>query len=95
MINKIERFDLRDEAAPELGLSVPLPVGRIENPRLGFGFRSAIAPLVTTEFEQLSGTVERLQAKDMRGLARFEVAKWFLEKNPPVPKSAKTQRAAQ
>lgn len=83
MINKIERFDLRDEAAPELGLSVPLPVGRIENPRLGFGFRSAIAPLVTTEFEQLSGTVERLQAKDMRGLARFEVAKWFLEKILP------------
>jgi len=31
----------------------------------------------------------------MRDLARFEVAKWFLEKNPLVPKSPKTQRAAQ
>lgn len=91
MINKIERFDLRDGASPELGLSVPLPVGRIENPRVGFDFRSAIDPLVTTEFEQISGTVERLQAKDVRGVARFEVAKWFLEKNPPLPKAAKKQ----
>jgi len=40
---------------------------------------------------KISGTVERLQAKELRGVARFEVAKWFLEKNPPVPKSAKKQ----
>ena len=93
MLNKIESFDLRDGASPDLGLSVPLPVGRIESPRVGFDFRSAIEPLVTTDFEQLSGTVERLRAKDLRGVARFEVAKLFLEKNPPRPKSGKTQQA--
>jgi hypothetical protein len=93
MLNKVEQFDLRDGAAPELSLSVPVSVGRIENPRVGFDFRSAIEPLVTTEFEAISGIVERLLPKELRGLARFEVAKWYLEKNPRVRKSGKTQVA--
>jgi tetratricopeptide (TPR) repeat protein len=91
MLNKVESIDLRDGASPDLGVSVPLPVGRIETPRVGFDFRSAIEPLVTSEFEQLAGTVERLQAKDLRGVARFEVAKLFLEKNPTRVKAGKVQ----
>ena len=93
MLNKVERFDLRDGAAPELSLSVPVPIGRVENPRVGFDFRSAIEPLITTEFEAISGIVERLLPKELRGLARFEVAKWYLEKNPPARNSGKTQAA--
>ncbi len=60
MLNKVEGFDLRDGAAPELRLSVPVPVGRIDNPRIGYDFRSAFEPLVTTEFEQDFGNSRKI-----------------------------------
>src|SRR5260370_7763125 len=63
MLNKVEGFDLRDGAAPELRLSVPVPVGRIDNPRIGYDFRSAFEPLVTTKFHQNFGTSHKLPAK--------------------------------
>lgn len=82
MINKLDSFDLRDGAAPDLGLGVSATSGAtVARPRIGFGLRSAIDPLVATDFEQVSAIVERLTAKELNGVGRLEVAKLFLKKS--------------
>ena len=82
MINKLEKFDLKDGAAPNLGLGASEVSGAtVDTPRVGFNFRSAIEPLVRTDFEQIAAVVERLRAKPARGVGRLEVAKLYLQKD--------------
>jgi hypothetical protein len=82
MINKLESFDLRDGSAPNLGLGVSATSGAtVERPRLGFDFRSAIAPLITKNFEQIATVAESFTAKEIRGVGCLEVAKLYLRKN--------------
>jgi hypothetical protein len=81
MINKLDGFDLRDGAAPDLGLGASGASGAtVDRPRLGFDFRSAIGPLVKTNFEQIAAVVERFTLKEARGVGRLEVAKLYLGK---------------
>jgi hypothetical protein len=81
MINKLDRFDLKDGAAPDLSLGVSAVSGAtVARPRTGFDFRSAIAPLITTDFEEVSAIAERLTAKELNGIGRLEVAKLYLTK---------------
>ena len=86
MINKLDSFDLRDSSAPDLGLGISATSGAtVERPRLGFDFRSAIDPLITTNFEQVASVAERFAAKEVRGVGRLEVAKLYLRKNNDHP----------
>jgi hypothetical protein len=83
VINKLDSFELHDTSAPDLGLSVAPSAGAtVSRPRIGFSFRNAIDPLITTNFEQVVATAERFSAKEVRGLARLEVAKFYLRQNP-------------
>lgn len=83
VINKLETFDLRDTAAPDFGISaVPSSGGLVDKHRPGFSFRNAIEPLVATNFEELAASVDRFAAKEIRGLARLEVAKAYLRQQP-------------
>lgn len=82
MINKLEKFNLKDAAAPKLGIDISsTSSATVATPRIGFGFASAIEPLVESDFEQLASIVERLAAKETRGVGRIETAKAFLQKN--------------
>jgi hypothetical protein len=90
MINKLDRFDLRDGAAPNLGLTAFSASGAtVDRPRVGFDFRSAIEPLIKTDFEQISSVVERLVAKEVNGAGRLEIAKLYLQKTGDSRPSAK------
>jgi hypothetical protein len=82
VINKLDKFDLRDSSAPDLGLAAsPTSGATLETPRIGFDFRSAIDPLITTDFEQVASVVERLTPKEAAGVGRLEAAKLYLQKN--------------
>lgn len=82
MINKLDRFDLRDGAAPKLGMGAFSDSGAtVTAPKVGFDFDSAIDPLIMTDFETLSAVAERLTIKELRGIGRLEVAKLYLRKN--------------
>ena len=79
LINKLETFELQDGAAPDLRLSLSATAGAsADRPRIGYSFRNAIEPLITTNFEQLASAAETFTAKEVRGLARVEVAKLYL-----------------
>jgi hypothetical protein len=84
-ISKVDTFDLRDGAAPNLSLggeSSAALRASVASPRIGFDFRSAIEPLITTDFEQVASLIDRLTPKEIAGVGRLEVAKLFLQKNP-------------
>ncbi len=82
MINKLEKFNLKDAAAPKLGIDLSASSSAtVATPRIGFGFANAIEPLVENDFESLAAVVERLSAKEVRGVGRIETAKAFLQKN--------------
>lgn len=82
MINKLDRFDLRDGAAPNLGMGAFSASGATATaPKVGFDFRSSIDPLIVTNFEQVSAVAERFTAKELSGVARLEAAKAYLKKN--------------
>jgi hypothetical protein len=79
VINKLEAFDLRDGAAPDLALGVSASSGAtVDRPRIGFSFRNAIEPLITTNFEQIASAADAFTSKEVRGVARLEVAKIYL-----------------
>jgi hypothetical protein len=79
VINKLDAFDLRDGAAPDPGFNVsPSSGATVDKPRIGFSFRNAIEPLITTNFEQIAAAAETFAAKEVRGVARLEVAKIYL-----------------
>jgi hypothetical protein len=82
MINRLDRFDLRNGAAPNLGLGTSSISGStVAAPRIGFDFSSAIDPLIETDFEQVSAIAEGFVAKETRGVARLEAGKLYLRKN--------------
>ncbi len=82
MINKIDKFNLKDASAPKLGIDLSAASSAtVAAPRIGFGFANAIEPLVETDFESVAAVVERLSAKEVRGVGRIEAAKLFFQKN--------------
>jgi len=82
MINKLDRFDLRNGTAPSLGIGAVSSSGAtVATPRIGFDFRSAIDLLSDVDFEQVSAIAGRLTAKEQNGLARLEAAKLYLSRN--------------
>jgi hypothetical protein len=82
IINKLDGFDLRDGAAPDLGLSLSASSGAtVDRPRIGFSFRNAVEPLITTNFEQIAAAADTFAAKEVRGVARLEVAKIYLKQH--------------
>jgi TPR repeat protein len=82
MINKLDRFDLLNGTPPKLGVgAVSTSAATVAAPGIGFDFRSAIDPLINTDFEQVSAIAERLTAKEQNGLARVEAAKLYLTRN--------------
>ena len=82
MMNKLDQFDLGDRAAPQLGLAaLPTSSATLETPDIGFDFRSAIAPLINTHFEEVASVVERITSKEVAGAGRIEAAKLFLQKS--------------
>ncbi len=84
-INKLDAFNLRDGAAPDLGLTVSTSSGAtVARPRLGFDLRSAVDFLIAADFDEVSDVVGRLREKELNGTARLEVAKLFLRKNVSV-----------
>ncbi|HEX3251473.1 MAG TPA: hypothetical protein VHS05_18705 [Pyrinomonadaceae bacterium] len=86
-INKLGRFDLKNNAAPKLGIKGSW---RSENladiPRIGFSFRSAIEPLVPTEFDNLVNLADSLKAREIRGLVQLEIARVYLEQVSSTPR---------
>ncbi|MBA3633492.1 MAG: hypothetical protein H0W58_11910 [Acidobacteria bacterium] len=82
MINKLDKFNLKDTSAPKLGIDLSSSSSAtVATPRIGFGFSNAIEPLIETDFEQVASIVERLAAKEVRGVGRIEAARLFFQKN--------------
>lgn len=82
MINKLERFNLKDASAPKLGIDLSsASSATVSTPQIGFGLASAIEPLIETDFEQLASIIERVAAKEVRGTGRLEAARLFFKKN--------------
>jgi hypothetical protein len=82
IINKLDTFDLKNPTPPTLGLSIaPRSDSLLDRPRLGFSFRAAVEPLIGTEFENLEVLAARFQRKEVRGVARFQVAKLYIQSN--------------
>lgn len=80
-INKLDHFDLKNSSAPRLGIKGSWRSESLaDTPRIGFGFRSAIDPLVATEFENLVNLTDALKSREVRGLAQLEIARLYLEK---------------
>jgi hypothetical protein len=80
-INKLDRFDLKNSSAPKLGIKGSWRSESLADiPRIGFSFRSAIEPLIATEFENVVNLTDTLKGREIRGLAQLEIARLFLEK---------------
>ena len=80
-INKLDRFDFKNNAAPRLGIKGSWRSENLaDTPRVGFSFRSAIEPLIAAEFENLLNLTDNLKAREIRGLAQLEIARLYLEK---------------
>ena len=80
-INKLDHFDLKNSSAPRLGIKGSWRSESLaDTPRIGFGFRSAIEPLVAAEFENLVNLTDTLKSREVRGLAQLEIARLYLQK---------------
>ena len=80
-INKLERFELKNSSAPRLGIKgAPRSETLADAPRAGFSLRNALEPLIETEFENLTNLTDSLKVREVRGLARLEIARLYLEK---------------
>ena len=80
-INKVDRFDLRNNSAPKLGIKGSWRTENLSDaPRVGFSFRSAIEPLISAHFEDLVNLTDSLKVREVRGTARLEIASLYLEK---------------
>lgn len=80
-INKVDEFDLRNSAAPNLGLgSLSASAATVKIPKIGFDFRSVIDSLEGLHFDDLAAISQRFTEKEMAGVARMETAKLFLRK---------------
>lgn len=81
VINKLDHFELKNNAAPKLGIKESWRSESLaDTPRIGFSLRSAIEPLVQAEFENLVNLTDNLKVREVRGLAQLEIARVFLEK---------------
>lgn len=81
-MNKLERFDLKDNLSPKLGIKgSPRSENLADAPRVGFNLRTSIEPLISSEFENIANLIDSLKAREVRGVARVEVARLYLEKN--------------
>lgn len=80
-INKLGQFDLKNNAAPKLGIKGSWRSESLaDTPRIGFSLRSAIEPIVQAEFENLVNLTDNLKVREVRGLAQLEIARVYLEK---------------
>jgi hypothetical protein len=94
MINRLDKFDIRDGSAPNLGLSAFSTSGAtVASPRIGFDLRSAIEPLLNTNFEELLTIVETFTAQEIRGIGRVEIAKLYLKQGSNSPQKISATRA--
>jgi hypothetical protein len=85
-INKLGHFDLKNNAAPKLGIKGSWRSESLaDTPRIGFSFRSAIESLVPAEFENLVNLADSLKVREVRGLAYLEIARVYLEKVSTTP----------
>lgn len=81
LINKLDRFELKEPTAPRLGFSIsPRSESLADAPRVGFSFRSAIEAIVQDEFEEIAELAGSFKVTEVRGVGRLEVARLFLEK---------------
>ncbi|MGI8668227.1 MAG: hypothetical protein ACR2J3_00070 [Aridibacter sp.] len=86
-INKTANYNLKNDSAPRLGIDISsTSSATVDNPKIGFGFRSAVEPLLETDFEQIVSIIERFSAKETRGISRLEVAKLFFQNNKDLLK---------
>lgn len=78
-INRLEKFDPTDSSAPQLGVE-GFRTARFTAPhlKLGFGFRSALEPLIKEDLELTLSTIDSLTSPSIRGACRLEVAKQVL-----------------
>ena len=77
----MDHFDLKNSSAPRLGIKGSWRSESLaDTPRIGFGSRSAIEPLVAAEFENLVNLTDTLKTREVRGLAQLEIARFYLEK---------------
>jgi hypothetical protein len=82
VINKLEYFDLKESSAPKLGISISARSQSLaDSPRIGFTLRSAVEPLISVDFENITELAGSFKTKEVRGIGRLEVARLFLEKN--------------
>jgi hypothetical protein len=80
IINKLDEFDLRNSAAPNLGLSsLSASAATVKIQKIGFDFLSVIGSLGDLNFDALAAISERFTEKEMAGVARMETAKLFLK----------------
>ncbi|CAN5156271.1 hypothetical protein BH20ACI1_BH20ACI1_18770 [soil metagenome] len=85
MINKSDKFNLKENSAPKLGIDLSkTSSATVDTPRIGFGFNNAVENLIETDFEQIASIVERLSAKEIRGVGRIETARLFFQKNKDI-----------
>ena len=83
-INKLDRFDLRNNSAPKLGIKGSWRSESLADaPRVGFSFHSAIESMISAEFENLVNLADGLKVREVRGLAHLEIARIYLEKEKP------------
>ncbi len=87
-INKLESFNIKQTSAPNLGIDISsTSSATVSTPKIGFGFRNAIEPLIETDFDQITSIIERISAKQVRGVGRIEFAKIFFQKNKNLLKA--------
>lgn len=92
VINRLERFDPTDEATPRLGIE-GFGTAKFTVPtlNLGFGFRSALEPLVKDNFEATVATIDRLNSPSVRGMCRLLAARQVLNSLPKPHQTKKTR----
>ncbi len=85
MLNKSDKFNLKENSAPKLGIDISkTSSATVDTPRIGFGFSNAVENLIETDFEQVASIVERLAAKEIRGVGRIETARLFFQNNKDI-----------
>jgi hypothetical protein len=93
LINGLDSFDLRDASGPSLGLDDSVSRATIATPKVGFAFSAAVEPFLSTNLDEIIAAVETLRVKEVRGIARLEIAKLFFNSNLRSQKDPKLTQA--
>ena len=81
VVDKLDKIDLQDGAVPTLGLSaVPSSGATVDKPSVGCSLRTAVGELVESDFELVLSMVAKLRQRETNAIARFEVARHYLDK---------------